>query len=212
MKGGLESLVIYTIDVSDYTGIGGQIFFPFTLGYGFKEYEFMTMTRLSAGFREAGIAQAFIAACIIGFPKIENIIDAILISLIIVSGFATQSTSGIATVGLALLVRMLIEQDVSAHTRIFLGAIGILIAIIALDVALNDTSVGFENKVETESYWDRKNQMDNGLRVFFENPFGVGTYSKKEWRRNKYNCLPGRHRNIRYNFFYSCSLCISCDV
>lgn len=148
--GGMDRLLLYTIDVTRYEGIGGQVYFPLTFGYGLIDYGSLYMTRLAAGFREAGIAQAFISAAIIGYPEFKDKRSIIIFILLVFSGFSTQSTTGIALVGLAILARMSFDESINRLVKLGMIGSSLIVAALAIDFAINDEGLGFANKLQTE--------------------------------------------------------------
>src|SRR5262249_7353763 len=56
----LAPLQLTTIWIGRYGLEGyGDVYFPFTISYGYRDFFGVTVPRLGAGFRESGIAQAF---------------------------------------------------------------------------------------------------------------------------------------------------------
>ena len=52
-------------------------------------------------------------------------------------------------------------------------------AYVFYDIAINDESIGFAGKAETDSYYDRAIGVQNSLNAFYENPFGYGQGNSK---------------------------------
>lgn len=174
----LPSIYLTTISIGRYAlSEYGDVYLPFTISYGYREYFGITVPRLGAGFRESGIAQAFYACSIISIPHLRSLKQYLVFALLLVGGLATQSTTGMALVGIAFCVRIMRLEGLGKLSRIGLIVVMTILGFFAIDFAINDETVGFAAKEDTESYFDRRDQTEAGLKDFFKNPMGVGVYS-----------------------------------
>jgi hypothetical protein len=155
----------------------GDVYFPFTISYGYRDYFGVTVPRLGAGFRESGIAQAFFACSIISIPRLRSLKEFLLLVLLLIGGLATQSTTGVALVAIAFCVRIARLEAVGKVSRVGLVIAMSVIGFAAIETAINDETVGFAAKEDTESYFDRRDQTQQGLEFFFKHPMGQGAYS-----------------------------------
>jgi len=174
----LPSIYLTTISIGRYAIPDyGDVYLPFTISYGYREYFGITVPRMGAGFRESGIAQAFYACSIISIPHLRSLKQYLVLALLLVGGLATQSTTGMALVGIAFCIRITRLEGIGKLSRIGLIIVMAILGFFAIDVAINDETLGFAAKENTESYFDRRDQTDAGLKEFFKNPMGLGVYS-----------------------------------
>jgi hypothetical protein len=174
---GLATLHLFDIDTSKYKNVY-SIYFPATQSYGLRYNFGIFMPRLGAWFRESGIAQAFFAFAILSLPSLARPRDWVSLALLFVGGIGTQSTTGLAVVGLSLAIRLLCIKKMPFAVRLMMIAAAVGLAFLAIDFALHDRSVGFAAKSDSMSYWDRYIQVQRGLDAFNENPLGYGAYSE----------------------------------
>lgn len=173
---GLHTLYIATISVKHYEGVG-DVYFPFTIAYGYREFFGLVLPRCGAGFRESGISQAFFAFAILTIPELRRRRHWLMLLLLVIGGIGAQSTTGMALVGLSLGLRVLSIEGIGFRMRFLLLCLVAVLAVISVDTALNDQTVGLAAKVDTQSYYDRKFQTINGFDYFMEHPLGAGVYS-----------------------------------
>jgi len=174
MSVGLETLHIASLQTPHYENY--DVYFPITISYDVKDYFGTRIVRASAWFREAGIAQAFYASAILTMPKIRTARQWALALLLFTGGIATQSTIGLAIVGIAAAAQ-LFRNFRDPWFRVVIAVPAVYLAVIATNLAISDETVGLASKIDTESYIDRATQVEDGLRLFFENPLGYGAYS-----------------------------------
>ncbi len=171
---GLPSLRLASLQTLHYDVY--EIYFPLTFSYGVKDYDGIQLVRASAWFREAGIAQAFYASAILTIRELKTARQWASAALLFVGGMATQSTIGIAVVGVSAAVCMI---RIFRHPAIRLAILvpAAYLALAGIQLTINDDTIGLAAKMETDSYLDRATQVENGLRAFYENPLGYGAYN-----------------------------------
>lgn len=178
MAVGLNFLYLTTVTVRDYD-LGGyaDVYFPFTISYGYREVFGYLIPRCGAGFRESGISQAFFAFAILTIPQLRRPRDWGVLLLLLVGGLGAQSTTGMAIVGIAGSLRVLAVEGAGPKVRLLLLCLVLCASAVSVNIALNDETVGFAAKVESQSYLDRKFQTEKGIEYFLEHPLGAGVYS-----------------------------------
>ncbi|WP_157516511.1 hypothetical protein [Methylosinus sp. LW3] len=172
----INSLYLFNIPSPTYVDTG-DLYFPFTLAYDLKDYGFVVFPRALVFFREPGIAQAFYCWAIATTPKVDTPLSASTFILLIVGLASTQSTIGFGLLGVTLALRgiLLVRQS---RFQMIVSAIALLFAAAMLaKFAIEDEQVGFASKADNDSYFDRKIGIDNGIKTFLDNPFGIGIYS-----------------------------------
>jgi hypothetical protein len=174
---GLDALYVTPISTIHYNG-SSELYLPFTLAYGYKECFGVLVPRSGSGFRESGIAQAFFACAIVSMPELKTLRHWVMFGLLVVGGLGALSTAGMSIVGIASGIRLIRIDGVNLAIRAAFIVLSLYLAVIAVDFSLNDESVGFAAKIDTDSYQDRSLQTDLGLHAFYTNPLGYGAYSE----------------------------------
>lgn len=173
---GLDTLYVGTVSVKHYAE-ATRMHLPFTFAYSYREVAGILLPRSGAGFREAGIAQAFYAFSILTMPRIDRLRDRVVFVLFIIGGFGALSTIGMGIVGVSALARLANVGHASKIRVNWTTIVGALLAYWAIDFGMNDKGVGLSRKLDSMSYFDRERQTMDGLAYFWAHPFGAGMYS-----------------------------------
>ena len=174
----LESLLVARLPTKTYTDFG-DFYFPFTASYDVKDYGWIQIPRLSAGFRESGIAQAFYASAIATLPSVSRTRDRVTFFLLVVGGLLTQSTIGFALVTISAYLRLIRIYEYSIWKQIlsFVFLLPILGYGVYFSISDETLGLGLASKQDTDSALDRLFGTQAGISRFFENPFGYGIYN-----------------------------------
>ena len=155
----------------------GDVYFPFTIEYGLKNYAWGTWPRAGGGWRESGIAQCLYAwALLIVLANRSFPYRKLAIACLVIGCLAAQSTIGFANLAFVIAVYALLFRR--ANPVFYFAVVILVIPLVAWlgYIAYFDTSIGFASKVDGESFADRYNAVDRSLASLRENPFGFGVY------------------------------------
>lgn len=165
---GIDKLLLFQFTVSTYN-VPKEVYFPFTVIYGYITLDFIDLPRLTGFLREPGIFQSFLIWGIFS-AKYFNLNNKYIKFALLLSLIFTFSTAGIALLLFTLFTKFIIDKKYTFGVISFLST---------LIIGLYAPVIGIANKLKTHgaSISDRTNSMVNGLNSFLENPFGVGLYN-----------------------------------
>ena len=171
-----EQLVFGRLSIPTYNS--GDLLLPFSLGYNKIMQPWGLTYRLSAFWREVGIAQAIFAWAMgvllfsSDFPRRK-----ILLIGAVGGAFATQLTLALMNVALVFSLFAFVSNKRSFGVKFVFGLLSLPIATLLFLYALNDESTGLLAKMGTVSYSDRIYAIENAFLALSENPWGYGLYS-----------------------------------
>jgi hypothetical protein len=163
---GAEKLLIFEIPMYEDT-YKLQVFFPFTVTFGRMNFFGDIVMRLSALFREPGIAQAFyIWAFVISHRYYKS---KLVKPLLLLGTIMTLSTTGFVLLAAVIFLTAVLEKF--NVKRILLSSLFVLLA---GGVYLVVPGLSLESK-NAESYEARVGKLEQANDLFIENPlFGTG--------------------------------------
>ncbi len=180
----LDALKLFRLDVKGYEDKGsGWIYFPITPIYSYLKFDGAVVLRLQDVFREAGIAQAFLAWAFFAADMLWK--RRILIKIFLLAGIvATISTVGLALAPVLTILWVISNAKIFKNSRGFLKLTVLLISgVIALAgsyfIALNIPYIGLLDKANyaSQSISDRETSSTNGIKELLDNPLGIGLYN-----------------------------------
>lgn len=181
----LNSLYIGHLPFKGYDN-AGDIYFPFSVRYGFYPVGYTEVPRFTGLFREAGILQAFLLWGAVyslneRFPKW-------FLVLILLGVVLTLSTTGLALLPATLLLWIMLRIRTDMIIKLGFGLASVAITTL---VSLYTPAMGILSKDEVRqtSIMDRLEATTAGLSSALHNPFGVGMYGMLDVQNAGINLL-----------------------
>jgi hypothetical protein len=181
----LSSLYIGHIDVEGYAqqramgavffqGVG-DIYFPFSMGYGIYPVGDAELPRFAGFFREAGILQAFMLWSVV-YVLNERLPRLLLIPLLF-GIFTTFSSIGVALLPGTLLAWAIYRMRIGVAAKSLLAVVAIGAMLLASFYAPM-VGLSSKNEVRETSLTDRSEASGAGFSSALEDPLGGGLYSE----------------------------------
>lgn len=174
----LERLMVLNLSIEGYQN-AGNVYFPFTFVYGTLNVFGWTIPRLSGGFRESGITQAFILWAYFTLPQVG--LNRTWIRVILVVGlFATLSTLAVPLY-LLLSVYSIAAGKKNSLPRLLGLAVSLpLVFWLAYSIGYLLPDIGIQAKLSTGSIQDRWQVTTAALQTLQAHPFGSGAFGGTE--------------------------------
>lgn len=174
----LYALKLTTLPISTY--VDRKLYFPFTIEYSTVYNQFTGhIPRLAAGFREAGIAQAFYVWAILVLPYLDVKKKPFILFGLLAGLLGTQSTVALFIFAVTFLVKWVFVSKGNFIKKIMLIMFGGLFMIIMFYFAYYAEGFGLQAKMQTTSFTDRLFAMLNGIQSLLDNPIGIGIYNSE---------------------------------
>ena len=161
------------LHISTYNS--GEVFFPFSIAYGWVySPTFGSFPRFAAGFREAGIAQAFFVWAILSAQHFDIRARKIVLAGLLLGLFETFSTMAFFVLGICLALQWFFTAQGSLARRVGVLVFGSVLVGVCAYIAIFSEGFGVQSKQDGESMGDRTASMQKGFERLLENPlFGA---------------------------------------
>ena len=167
---------IISREAQTFEGVG-DVYFPFSVGYGLYPIGGSELLRFGGLFREPGILQVFLLWGIV-YALNERMPKVLVVAMIV------GVTTTFSTIGIALLPGILLAWAIYRIRTELVSKAAIAVAGVALMLLLTfyAPAVGLSAKSEVRetSITDRTEASNTGLLNAVENPIGVGLYDELE--------------------------------